>query len=108
MFERTMLIVLDRSRQLAIVAEPVKKTGCSLAGRYTLIVHDTLKSIDFADEIEGRMSVVCGQSNRCWSPRYKLTQGVVLRPYRVTRVSKRACFDVVRPHRVSRYLVFFG
>ena len=34
-----MLIVLDRSRQLAIVAEPVKKTGCSLAGRYTLIVH---------------------------------------------------------------------
>ena len=46
-----MLIVLDRSRQLAIVAEPVKKTGCSLAGRYTLIVHDPLKSIDFADEL---------------------------------------------------------
>jgi hypothetical protein len=44
-----MLIVLDRSRQLAIVAEPVKKTGCSLAGRYTLIVHDTLKSIDSVD-----------------------------------------------------------
>ena len=47
-----MLIVLDRSRQLAIAAEPVRKTGCSLAGRYTLIVHDTFKSIDFVDEIE--------------------------------------------------------